>query len=435
MSSLDPPLDVAIQADNISKKFLLGTRSSSLKDRLTGFGDRDREEFWAFEDVSLTVPRGSMLGVIGRNGSGKSTLLRTLCGVYRPTTGQVMVRGRITALLELGAGFHGELTGRENIYMNGAVAGLDRDYMDSVIDDIIEMADIGSFLDAPIETYSSGMRARLGFAVSVQMQPEILLADEITAVGDIAFKEHGLRRMNELREGGATIIQVSHSLKMLEKNCDQILWLHHGRVRRLGNPAEVIEEYEEAGRVDTSGRMIGLANPEPPKRQRRSKQSKKSKKPTAKDRRHQREALVVKQSKNDANAEWFKRARFKGEDGGHMVVGQPARFAVKVVPEVDVIDPTIEIRVLNEDGSPTGFGFDSGPLDPEGFDGPIVVSVESLSLPAGRFTFRVDLLSAGEVLATFRKRAPVRSLGDDAEFMPMAASWGSLQTTDRVPTS
>jgi len=144
--------EFAIEANNISKKFLLGRRSTSLKDRLTGFSDKNKEEFWAFEDVSVQVPKGSMLGVIGRNGSGKSTFLRTLCGVYRPTTGNVLVRGRVTALLELGAGFHPELTGRENVYMNGSVVGLDRDYMDDVMDEIIDMADIGSFIDAPIET-------------------------------------------------------------------------------------------------------------------------------------------------------------------------------------------------------------------------------------------------------------------------------------------
>ena len=236
---MDPML--AIDARGVSKKFILGRRSTSLKDQLTGFSRSNKDDFWAFQDVSVQVPKGSMLGIIGRNGSGKSTFLRTLCGVYRPTTGEVRVRGRVTALLELGAGFHGELTGRENVYMNGSVVGLEREYMDSVMDEIIDMADIGSFIDAPIETYSSGMRARLGFAVSVQMQPEVLLADEITAVGDIAFKEHGRRRMSELRDRGTTIVQVSHNLPMMEKSCDQVLWLHHGQVRRLGNPKDVVE--------------------------------------------------------------------------------------------------------------------------------------------------------------------------------------------------
>lgn len=409
MPTFDISDNFALRAEGISKKFLLGRRSTSLKDRLTGISDRNREEFWAFEDVSVTVPRGSMLGVIGRNGSGKSTLLRTLCGVYRPTNGQVMVRGRITALLELGAGFHAELTGRENVYMNGAVVGLDRDYMDNVLDDIIDMADIGSFIDAPIETYSSGMRARLGFAVSVQLQPEILLADEITAVGDIAFKEHGVRRMNELREGGATIIQVSHSLAMLQKNCDQILWLHHGKVRGLGDPKEVIEEYQAQGKIERSGRTIGGADPDAPK---------------AKARRRKQAAVAETLAADDVNSAWFDTVKLKGENGGDLVAGLPAQLTLKLTPDVEVPDPSIQIRVLAAGGGPTGFGFDSGRLDAGGFESAIEASVESLGLAAGRFNLRIDVLSGGTVVATFHKSVAVQPPTSDDAFTPMAARWG-----------
>ncbi len=407
--------DIAVRADNISKKFLLGRRSTSLKDRLTGINDRNREEFWAFENVSVEVPKGSMLGVIGRNGSGKSTFLRALCGVYRPTIGEVHVRGRITALLELGAGFHGELTGRENVYMNGAVVGLDRDYMDSVMDQIIEMADIGSFVDAPIETYSSGMRARLGFAVSVQMQPEILLADEITAVGDIAFKEHGIRRMNELREAGATIIQVSHNLTMLEKNCDQVLWLHHGKTRRLGDPEEVIEEYREQSNVDRSGRMIGATVPVTP--QQKARQRKQAE-------------IAETLAAEDRNSSWFTRIRLFGPDRGDPVAGLPARIKVKVRPDHDVVAPSIQIRVLAKGGRPTGFGFDSGPLDAAMLAEPIEATVESLGLAAGRFNLRVDLLSAGTVVATRHKRVVVEAPDlSNGAFAAMPARWGIASTT------
>jgi ABC-type polysaccharide/polyol phosphate transport system ATPase subunit len=235
--------DIAIDATNVSKMFVLGGRSRSLRDRLTASEADLQREFWAVRNVSVQVPKGSMLGVIGRNGSGKSTFLRTLCGIYRPSTGTVQTRGRVTALLELGAGFHAELSGRENVYMNGAVVGLPREYMDGVMDEIIDIADIGSFIDAPIDTYSSGMRARLGFAVTIQLRPEILLADEITAVGDITFKEHGARRMQRLREHGATIVQVSHNLSMLRDTCDQILWLHKGEMMALGDPIDVVDAY------------------------------------------------------------------------------------------------------------------------------------------------------------------------------------------------
>lgn len=413
MSATHANDDFAIRADNISKKFLLGRRSTSLKDRLTGFSERHREEFWAFEDVSVTVPKGSMLGVIGRNGSGKSTFLRALCGVYRPTLGEVFVRGRITALLELGAGFHAELTGRENIYMNGAVVGLDRDYMDGVMAEIIDMADIGSFIDAPIDTYSSGMRARLGFAVSVQMQPEILLADEITAVGDIAFKQHGIRRMNELREGGATIVQVSHNLQMLAKNCDQVLWLHHGRSRRLGDPTEVIDEYQEFTDVDRSGRMIGAAAQPAPvaaqQKQRLKKQLEVS------------ESLAA----DDLRSSWFKSVAFEGEDGGALTVGQPARLSVEIEPDEVVRQPSVEVRVLAAGGRPTGFGYESGVLDLDAFDAPIEASIESLGLWVGRFNLRIDLMSAGEIVATRHESIQVRAHPPtDDSFTAMPARWG-----------
>ena len=224
--------------------------------------------------------------------------IRDRCGVYRPTSGHVRVRGRVTALLELGAGFHGELTGRENIYMNAAVVGLDRSYMDSVMDEIVDMADIGSFIDAPIDTYSSGMRARLGFAVSIQMQPEVLLADEITAVGDIAFKQHGARRMAELRDGGTTIVQVTHNLTMLEKGADKVLWLHHGQARRFGDPDEILDEYRAAAKTDRSGRMIDGAVPAPPG----APATVASK---AEARKEKQAAITKDLEANDKNASWF----------------------------------------------------------------------------------------------------------------------------------
>lgn len=416
MSRIEHTPPFAIRAENISKKFLLGRRSTSLKDRLTGINDRKRDEFWAFEDVSIDVPPGSMLGVIGRNGSGKSTFLRTLCGVYRPTSGRVLVRGRITALLELGAGFHAELTGRENVYMNGAVVGLDRDHMDDVMDEIIAMADIGSFIDAPIETYSSGMRARLGFAVSVQMQPEILLADEITAVGDITFKQHGIRRMNELREGGATIIQVSHNLSMLAKNCDQVLWLHHGRTRRLGDPKEVIDEYTDASDTDSSGRMIGSDGP---------------KSPQQKARRRQQVAVTETLAADDVHSSWFTKVSLTDADGRDPVAGLPARLFIELDPGEPVPGPSIQVRVLAAGGRPTGLGLDSGPLDGDAAEHPIEAQVSSLSLQAGRFNLRVDLLSAGSVVATQHQSVQVRPREVNESFTPMPAKWNVVSKSGK----
>lgn len=384
--------ELAIEAVGVSKKFLLGRRSTSVKDRLTGFSSSNREEFWAFRDVSLNVPKGSLVGIIGRNGSGKSTLLRALCGVYRPTTGHVRVNGRVTALLELGAGFHTELTGRENVYMNASVVGLDRGHMDSVMDEIIDLADIGSFIDAPIDTYSSGMRARLGFAVSIHMQPEVLLADEITAVGDIAFKEHGVRRFKELRDSGTTIVQVTHSLPMLETNADSVLWLHHGRVRRFGDPAEVIAEYKEAAKTDRSGRVIDGAAPVNPK---------------AALKREKQAAVTKNLEAKDTNADFFDEVSFSGVDGGELKVGAPATITVDLRSDLETAGLRLNLKVLAAGAAPTGFGYSSGPIDEllgRSATGALIAHIDPLTLASGRYNLRVELLSGDELVAT-RTRA------------------------------
>jgi lipopolysaccharide transport system ATP-binding protein len=400
--------NMVIEASNVSKMFLLGRRTTSLKDQLTGFARSNKDEFWAFQDVSVSVPRGSMLGVIGRNGSGKSTFLRTLCGVYRPTSGEVRVRGRVTALLELGAGFHPELTGRENVYMNGSVVGLGRDHMDGVMDEIIDMADIGSFIDAPLETFSSGMRARLGFAVSVQMEPEILLADEITAVGDIAFKEHGIRRLNELREGGTTIVQVSHNLSMMAKSCDQVLWLHHGETRRLGDPVEVIEEYKALANVDRSGRMIeGGANPKYAARRRQQLQV--------------TESLAAA----DRHSTWFVTLEITDPNGTTAIAGAEAVAVVDVELPSPVSNPSIELRLIAAGGAATGFGFDSGPLG-ESLTGRATIRghIPSLTLQPGRYNLRADVLSNGDVVATRHVSCQVEPAAvDSGGFVPLDSQW------------
>ena len=388
--------ELAIEAVDVSKKFLLGRRSTSLKDKMTGFSSSKREEFWAFRNVSMEVPKGSLVGIIGRNGSGKSTLLRTLCGVYRPTSGHVRVQGRVTALLELGAGFHGELTGRENIYMNAAVVGLDRSYMDSVMDEIVDMADIGSFIDAPIETYSSGMRARLGFAVSIQMQPEVLLADEITAVGDITFKQHGARRMAELRDRGTTIVQVTHNLSMLEKGADKVLWLHHGEARRFGDPDEILDEYRAAAKTDRSGRMIDGAVPAPPGAPAAVASKQKARK--------EKQAAITKDLEaNDKNASWFDEVDFSGPDGAPLKVGAPATISIGLRPESVRSGLRLKLRVLAAGGAPTGYGYDSGSLDnllDASGVGALAAHVDPLTLASGRYNLRIELHAGRDIVAS-----------------------------------
>ena len=238
--------EIAISVQNVSKMFEIRTDSGGgLRAALTGFHRAKPKEFWAVKDVSVDVPRGSMLGIIGRNGSGKSTLLRQMCGIYAPTQGRIEVRGRITALLELGAGFVPQLTGRENVYMNSAVLGIPRERTDAIMDDVAALADIGDFFDNPVDTYSSGMRARLGFAVSVHLEPDILLADEIISVGDVSFSKNGVAHMTRMREEGVTIVLVAHGLAIMERLCDQVLWLHQGESQMIGDPKDVIREYRD----------------------------------------------------------------------------------------------------------------------------------------------------------------------------------------------
>lgn len=432
----------AIEVVDISKKFLLGRRSNSLKDRLTGFSEKNREEFWAFQNVSIDVPKGSLLGVIGRNGSGKSTFLRTLCGVYRPTTGHVKIRGRVSALLELGAGFHPDLTGRENIHMNAAVVGLERGYIDSAMEEIVEMADIGSFIDAPISTYSSGMRARLGFAVSIQMNPEVLLADEITAVGDIAFKQHGAKRMQELRDKGTTIVQVSHSLNMLESGADQVLWLHHGEVRRIGDPKSVIDEYREAASTDQSGRIIGeTAGPGTANRNWRAVSSKEDSsklsaqqaraaaKAEARNKRH--DAITDDLVSEDIHSDWVTLLTITDADGDLPTAGAPATVSVDLALGRSFTDLHLELQVLGSRGLATGFVYRSGPLEDivdEDGKGGLVAHVDSLTLVGGRYNLRLSVFDVDDVVAT-------KTIGFSVETDRRPRSISALSATWRVTAS
>jgi homopolymeric O-antigen transport system ATP-binding protein len=239
-SAADPvaQVDIAIEVRELSKKFKIATeRRDSLKERFVK-GSGRYDEFWALRDISLAVPRGSTFGLIGHNGSGKSTLLKTLAGIYRPTSGSLHTSGRISALLELGAGFHGELSGRENIYLNGAILGLSRKQIDESMDGIIAFAGLEDFIDTPVKVYSSGMYVRLGFSIAVTVDPEILIA-----VGDEEFQRKCFDHLYELRRKGTTIVLVSHSLGVMADLCDQAAWLDQGRLKSLGPVREVIDDY------------------------------------------------------------------------------------------------------------------------------------------------------------------------------------------------
>jgi ABC-2 type transport system ATP-binding protein len=231
-----------ISAVGVGKRFLLHhRRATSLKERLLLHRRSDSEEFWALHDVNLQIGGGQTVGLIGPNGSGKSTLLKVLSGILAPTTGRVTVRGRIASLLELGAGFNGELTGRENVYLNAAILGLSRRETERYFDDIVAFAELEPFIDNQVKHYSSGQYVRLGFAVAVHVSPDILLVDEVLAVGDESFQRKCLAKIAEFQQRGCTILFVTHSLDLIPQICSRGVVLDHGRVLHDGDPVEAAE--------------------------------------------------------------------------------------------------------------------------------------------------------------------------------------------------
>lgn len=238
--------DVAIAVEDLGIRFDLGlTRTRTFRrtvDHLLRRRD-ERGQFWALRDVCFTVDAGQTLGVVGQNGSGKSTLLLAIAGILRPDAGVVETSGRSSTLLTLGAGFEPDLTGRQNIYLNGAYLGFSRARIEEHLDEIVEFSDLGELIDAPLRKYSSGMRARLGFSIAAYVEPEILLLDEVLGVGDAAFQRKSKAKLEELIEHARAIVVVSHSMGFVTETCDKALWLDRGRVAALGEPAEVVERY------------------------------------------------------------------------------------------------------------------------------------------------------------------------------------------------
>jgi lipopolysaccharide transport system ATP-binding protein len=241
-----------VTVSNISKQYRIGlaNRTTTLRESLVSamtlafLRSKPREEtIWALRDVSFSIERGETLGIIGRNGAGKSTLLKILSKITSPTSGQAKVNGRLAALLEVGTGFHQELTGRENIYLNGSILGMSKKEVDRKFDQIIEFSGVERFLDTPIKRYSSGMRLRLGFAVAAHLDPDILIVDEVLAVGDAAFQRKCLNAMADLREGSRTVLFVSHNLAAVENLCKRCIWIDAGQVRMDGESRDVIEAY------------------------------------------------------------------------------------------------------------------------------------------------------------------------------------------------
>ena len=303
-------------------------------------------EFWALKDVSFEVKKGETVGIIGRNGSGKSTLLQLICGTLAPTSGSVETTGRIAALLELGSGFNPEFTGRENVYMNGAILGLSKKEIDDRFDLIASFADIGQFIDQPVKTYSSGMAVRLAFAVQAQVDPNILVVDEALSVGDIRFQTKCFRRFDELRENGCSVLFVTHSLNQVDAFCESVIWLEGGCVQAQGKPASLTRAY-------TNLMIHGLSSTRDLTRQEESIEKS--------------EAQFLHKKFNDSDDRWLTplscknitnpgrikvnrfRIRFNDESGITEIDYRPYTVTVEleVESEIEVISPLVGIGIFN----------------------------------------------------------------------------------------
>lgn len=239
-----------IEVSDMTMRFRMNSdRIMSLKEFVTTAlrGKLRYQSFTALDHVSFTVNKGETLGLIGRNGAGKSTLLKVISGILKPTEGSVAAHGNVVPMLELGSGFDFDLTGRENIFLNGAILGYSEEFLREKYDEIVDFSELGTFLETPIRNYSSGMMARLAFSIATVVQPEILIVDEILAVGDAAFQEKSRKRMMELMGGGTTVLFVSHSLEQVREMCSRVVWLEHGRTRMFGDVQEVCDVYAAQG--------------------------------------------------------------------------------------------------------------------------------------------------------------------------------------------
>lgn len=236
--------DIALSADGVSKRFrTYHERNQSIKQAVLKRRRGLYKEFWALRDVSVDIPRGCTYGLIGENGSGKSTLLKCFARILVPDEGSITARGAISALLELGAGFHPELSGRENVFLNGAILGISSKDLARRFDEIVAFSGVEHFIDTPVKNYSSGMYLRLGFSVAIHVSPEILLVDEILAVGDAEFQQKCAAKFVELKNTGCTIVVVSHAMTQIHQLCDSASWLEHGRIKQSGNADVVIQAY------------------------------------------------------------------------------------------------------------------------------------------------------------------------------------------------
>ena len=367
----------SITVENLCKRYELGAlhQETQLRDQLvrllrTPFGKRaPKEVIWALRDVSFTVQQGEVVGIIGRNGAGKSTLLKILSKITYPTSGRVRARGRVAALLEVGAGFHEELTGRENIFLNGSIMGMKKKEVDAKLEAIVEFSGMQRFIDTPIKRYSTGMRSRLGFAVAAHLDPDVFIVDEVLAVGDAVFQKKCVSAMHDLRGGGRTVLFVSHNMAAVENLCSRGMWIAEGRVKLDGPMREVIEAY-----------MGSFASAYSASK-----------------------ALMAADGRRGSGEIRFTRVEFRSTDGDLQTVtrcGKSLVIRLHYRANEPIERPAFALRMYTELGTlvtDTGtwlHGLDI-PLVPAG-DGYLDLEIDSLNLMPGRYYFSLKLDSCLE---------------------------------------
>ncbi len=386
-------MPIAISLRNISKRYRLGTVNQRMMlDDLRGWRDRvfrrgkpaaaappaATPEFWALKDISFDIKKGETVGLIGTNGAGKSTLLKLLARVTTPTTGEMTINGRVGTLLEVGSGFHPELTGRDNVFLNGAVLGMSRGEIESKFDEILDFAELHQFIDTPVKRYSSGMRVRLAFSVAAIIEPEIMILDEVLAVGDLGFREKCLHRIEVLASGGQTGLFVSHSIGHVSRLCSRVIWLEKGTVRMDGDTDVVCEEYRKA-------QIIKLAVHSPS---------------------HSAALHLAGESKNSAYKILAVETRDgQGRPAGRFRTGEPCRIAVKYSNnfhlEQAIDKVTLRLSILNEQGNRL-IGLDSSLVKPKLIPfpdtGAVCFVIPKLPLMEGTYSFSLALSVNGELI-------------------------------------
>ena len=434
-------MSAAVELDGVAKEYRRygpGRRAGTLKSALLGGRLRDlapREILRAVDDVSLRIPSGAAFGIVGRNGSGKSTLLKLMAGITRPTAGSVKVHGRVSALIELGAGFHPEISGRENVFINGVMLGLTRREIARRFEEIVEFAEMEDFIDAPVRTYSSGMYMRLGFAVAVHVDADVLLVDEVLAVGDERFSLKCLDKFAEYKRRGKTTVLVTHGLDVVERFCDEALWLDAGKVRTSGDPRRVLHAYR--GDVETEEEHELAAGDE------KARQAVDAESDAAADREEPAdapapaEAAHAEAQAGDEPEDMFKAAagrwgdgpvriddvRLEGESGPAHLFQSGARLAIRMrvtAPE-EVTDFVFGISIFNAAGVCCyGTNTDIERYRPVALSGAgeVVFVIDSLDLVEG--TYKLDVAAHRRdgaqydyhrLLYTFRVKSQTRDAG------------------------